>query len=78
MGIDWEEQHWSGCDLIEMDSEKVAGVPVVKGTRIPAQAIVDDYDFGSPVQEIHENFPSLPVETIEGLIAFAHSRQPVP
>ncbi len=73
-----EEEYWSGCDLIEMDAEKVAGTPVVKGTRIPAQAIVDDYDLGSPIEEIHENFPSLPVDMIKKLIAFADRRQPVP
>ena len=30
-----------------------------------AQAIVDDYDLGSPIEEIHENFPLLPVDTIK-------------
>jgi uncharacterized protein (DUF433 family) len=69
---------WKACPIVEIDPDKVAGNPVVKGTRIPAQGIVDDYDLGSPIEEIHENFPSLSVDTIEKLIAFAHSHQPIP
>jgi uncharacterized protein (DUF433 family) len=30
---------WKACPIVEIDPDKVAGNPVVKGTRIPAQGI---------------------------------------
>jgi len=69
---------WSECSEVEQIPGKVSGQPVVKGTRILPDAIVEDYELGSRVEEIHENYPSLPIEKIRKLIAFAHSHQPQP
>ena len=66
---------WSDCDLVERIPGKVSGRPVVRGTRILADTIVQDADLGSPVEEIHENYPDLPVEDILRLISFAHSHR---
>ena len=67
---------WTGCDLVERVEGKGSGRPVVKGTRILADTIVEDFELGSPVEEIAENYPSLPIDKIRQLIAFANSRQP--
>lgn len=69
---------WSGCDLVENIAGKVSGQPVVKGTRILADTIVEDFELGSSFEEIHENFPSLPVGKIRRLIEFANSHQQQP
>jgi uncharacterized protein (DUF433 family) len=69
---------WTNCDLVEIVPGKVSGQPIVKGTRILADAIVEDAALGSPIEEIAENYPTLPVEKIRKLLAFAHSRQPQP
>ena len=45
----------------------------MRGTRILADTIVQDAELGSPLEEIHENFPDLPVAVIQQLISFAHS-----
>jgi uncharacterized protein (DUF433 family) len=37
---------WTGCDLVEIDPEKVGGKPVVKGTRVPAEVVLMDEEFG--------------------------------
>ena len=66
---------WSRCDLVEVVPGKVSGRPLVKGTRIPADVIVSNFEAGSPVEEIQENYPSLPLATIEALLAYAGSRQ---
>ena len=66
---------WSRCDLVEVIPGKVSGRPLVKGTRIPADVIVSNFEAGSPVEEIRENYPSLSSATIEALIAFAGVRQ---
>ncbi len=66
---------WDDCRLVERVTGKVSGQPVVKGTRILADTIVEDYDLGSTVEEIQENYPSLPGSQIRELLAFAHRKQ---
>ena len=48
---------WEGCDLVEVVPGKVAGKPVIRGTRILADTIVEDAALGAPVAKIHESFP---------------------
>ena len=45
---------WTGCDIVEQVPGKVSGQPVVKGTRILAETIVEDFELGSSIEEIHE------------------------
>jgi uncharacterized protein (DUF433 family) len=66
---------WTKCALVESDPEKLGGMPVVRGTRVAADTIVEDFEQGSGIGEIHENFPSVPVTTIKKLIEFAHAHQ---
>ncbi len=54
---------WSNCPLVERDPFKLGGVPILKGTRMQADSIVENYEDGSPVEEISYNF-SIPAETI--------------
>ena len=64
---------WTGCELVERVPGKVSGRPIVRGTRIIADTIVQDAELGSPIEEIQENYPDLSVSDIERLISFAHS-----
>ncbi len=64
---------WTDCDLVERVPGKVSGRPLVRGTRILADTIVQDAELGSPLAEIHENYPDLSILTIQRLIAFAQS-----
>jgi uncharacterized protein (DUF433 family) len=48
---------WIGCELVERVPGKVSGRPIVRGTRILADTIVQDAELGSPLEEIHENYP---------------------
>ena len=64
---------WTGCELVERIPGKVSGRPMVRGTRIIADTIVEDAELGSSLEEIHENYPDLPLSTIERLISFAHA-----
>ena len=69
--------NWLECDQIEAVPGKMGGRPVVKGTRIEPDTIIQDFELGSPVEEIHENFPTVPIDTIRKLLTFAHAQQPV-
>ena len=66
---------WTGCDLVERVEGRCSGRPTVRGTRIFPDTIVGDYDLGSPLEEIQENYPTLSLDTIKRLIEFAHARR---
>ena len=61
---------WAGCELVERIPGKVSGRPVVRGTRILADTIVQDAELGSPLEEIQENYPDLSLAAIQQLISF--------
>jgi uncharacterized protein (DUF433 family) len=67
---------WSECKLVESVAGKVGGKPVVKGTRIPADAILADEELGATVKETHESFPSLSPDRIRSIRAYGHSHKP--
>lgn len=69
------EIDWMECELIEQVPGKVSGRPIVRGTRILPDAIVDSYDLGETINELQEGFPSLTVAQIKRLIEFAHARR---
>jgi len=69
---------WLDCSEIEAIPGKMGGRPVIKGTRIEPDTIVDSFELGSSVAEIHEDFPTVPLDIIQKLLAFAHAQQPVP
>ena len=71
-GLD-REIDWTGCELVERVPGKVSGRPIVRGTRIMADTIVQDAELGSTLEEIHENYPDLSVSAIPRLISFAQS-----
>jgi uncharacterized protein (DUF433 family) len=68
---------WMQCEEIEAVAGKMGGRPVIKGTRIEPETLVQDFELGSRVEEIHENFPTVPIETIRRVLEFAHKHQPV-
>jgi len=65
---------WTACELIEQIPGKVSGRPIVRGTRILPDAIVDSYDAGDSLDLIQENYPGLSLAQIKRLIEFAHTQ----
>jgi uncharacterized protein (DUF433 family) len=65
---------WSDCPIVEVNPRKVSGAPILKGTRVQADAIVENYESGSPVEEIAENF-AISEGMIRKILAYAASRQ---
>lgn len=57
---------WTDCELVERIPGKVSGRPMVRGTRILAGRIVQDAELGSPLEEIHENYPDCHLPTFSG------------
>lgn len=65
---------WSQCPLVEFKSGVQSGAPVLRGTRMPVSAIVENYDFGLSVTEIAEQFELSP-ELVEAIVAYAKSHR---
>ena len=51
-----------------------SGAPVLLGTRMPASAIVDNFDYGVSVAEIVEQF-EVPPDRIEAILTYAKSHR---
>jgi uncharacterized protein (DUF433 family) len=66
---------WSGCELVEVIEGKVSGQPLVVGTRIPADFVIESYDLAGSVDEVLEEFPRLTSDIVLRLVAFARARQ---
>jgi uncharacterized protein (DUF433 family) len=66
----------SGCEFVETIPGKVSGVPLLRGTRVPADQVIENYESGESVEDIAYNFDLKP-EDIRGVLAFAAGRQPV-
>ena len=65
------EIDWSGCPIIERDPEKMGGEPTIRAWRITPDSIVDNYESGLSVDEIVEQFPSLPEQDIRTVLNYA-------
>lgn len=66
---------WTGCDLVERVPGEMSCLPIVRGTRILADAIVQDAKLGSSVDEIQAKHPDLSLMTIRQLLSFAHAKR---
>ncbi len=69
---------WAACELIEQIPGKVSGRPIVRGTRIMPDGIVNSYDMGESIEDIHQDWPSLSLAQIRRLIDFANARREQP
>jgi uncharacterized protein (DUF433 family) len=69
-----EKIDWSGCPFVEVKSGVQSGAPVLRGTRMPVDAIVDNFDYGVSVAEIVEQF-EVPPDRIEAILTYAKSHR---
>ena len=53
------------------DPEVMGGWPCVSGTRVPARTIVIEIRAGTTDEEIFDHYPSLPVDGIDAVRAWA-------
>ncbi len=69
-----EKIDWSECPLVEVNPQVQSGAPVLRGTRMPVNAIVDNYDYGVSVAEISEQF-EMPQDRIQAIVWYAQSHR---
>jgi uncharacterized protein (DUF433 family) len=69
---------WSLSPDVERIPGKVSGAWLVKGTRIPVQAVLDNADDFTPEEMAAEVYEGLPVDRARRIIAFARQHEPHP
>ena len=69
-----EEIDWSDCALVEVKPGVQSGAPVLRGTRMPVDAIVANFDYGLSAAEIAEQF-EIPLERVEAILTYAQSQR---
>lgn len=65
---------WSKCPLVEVDPEIQSGAPVLRGTRVPVSAIVDNAEYGLSVTEISEQFP-VALADVQAILEYANGHR---
>lgn len=65
---------WSRCSFVETNPQIRGGAPVLRGTRMPVSAIVDNFDYGLSVAEILEQF-DVSKENVEAVLDYAENHR---
>jgi uncharacterized protein (DUF433 family) len=65
---------WSGCPLVEVNAKVQSGSTVLRGTRLPVDAIVDNFDYGVSVAEISRQFGVSPGD-VEAILTYANGHR---
>lgn len=63
-----------GAEVIS-DPEILGGLPVVRGTRVPAAQVLAELRAGSSPDEIRRHYPSLPLDGIDACLAWERGRR---
>ena len=62
---------WKDCPDVERIPGKVSGAWLVKGSRVPVWAVLENADDFTPEEIATEIFEGLPVETVRRVVEFA-------
>lgn len=61
---------------IVSDEHILGGMPVVEGTRVPADNVLAELKAGKGLMEVFRHYPSLPVDGIDACIAWEKAGRP--
>jgi len=62
---------WSKCPAAERVPEKVGGVLLFKGTRVPVKALFENLADGARMKDFLEWFPGVSRERVESVLEHA-------
>ncbi|HAX48176.1 MAG TPA: DUF433 domain-containing protein [Ignavibacteria bacterium] len=64
MELNWKEH-------IESNPKVMFGKPVIKGTRIPVDLILEKLSLGENIDQLLKSYPSIKIESIYACLKFA-------
>lgn len=62
---------WTTCQAVERDPQKVSGVWVFRGTRVPVGALFENLEGGATVDEFLEWFPGVTKTQVDAVLEHA-------
>jgi uncharacterized protein (DUF433 family) len=65
---------WSSCEVVEIVPGKVSGLPVIRGSRVPADQVLENHNAGESVEDISYNFDLKP-DDVRAVLTYAAGRQ---
>ena len=68
---------WSECSLVEIKPEVQRGRPVLRGTRMPVDDIIANWEAGVDAREIAEIF-RLSIDRVESVLSYAANQEDAP
>ncbi len=65
---------WSGCPVVEVVPGKVSGAPILRHSRVTADAVLESFELGESVDDIAYSFDLKP-DDIRAVLAYAEAHQ---
>jgi uncharacterized protein (DUF433 family) len=62
---------WSTCAAVERNPERVGGVWVFRGTRVPVAALFENLEDGASVSQFVEWFPGVTLQQVRDVLDHA-------
>jgi uncharacterized protein (DUF433 family) len=70
-----DEIDWSQCPDVESVPDRCHGAPVVKGTRVMVQAIIDNAEAGCSAEQIAREIYDLDLNVVRRVLRFAYNSE---
>ncbi len=65
---------WSQCPFLEVNPQIQIGVPVLRGTRLPASAVIGNFEYGATIPEISQWF-DVSQDQVQAILSYFESQQ---
>ena len=65
-------------DRITRNPGIFVGKPIIKGTRVPVDLIVDFFNNGASIEEIVDDYPDLTIDDVQAALQFARCLRDTP
>jgi uncharacterized protein (DUF433 family) len=62
---------WSLCPAVERDPQRLGGVWVFRGTRIPVSALFENLEDGAQISQLVEWFPGVTIDQVRMVLDYA-------
>jgi len=63
--------NWSTCEFAEKDPDRVSGVWVFNGSRVPISTLFENLEDGAVVDDFVQWFPGVSKEQVRGVLEHA-------
>ena len=63
--------NWNKCSEVVQDSEKVSGVCLFKGSRVPVKALFENLEDGADIDDFLEWFPGVTRKQVREVLEYA-------